>query len=150
MPSNPLDANKTCVRRQFEELWNNGQLDTVNDFFAADFMNFGQQLQDGRTIVKRIVSAWRTAFPDLHFAMDSIVAEGDLVMCEVSFQGTHLGEFQLIPPLKGPSLLANGKSFKVKHIHRFRLKNGQIVEHFAVRDDLGMFQQLGHLSALGG
>ena len=26
MPSNPLDANKTCVRRQFEELWNNGQL----------------------------------------------------------------------------------------------------------------------------
>jgi predicted ester cyclase len=91
MLSNPLDANKTCVRRQFEELWNNGQLDTVNDFFAADFMNFGQQLQDGRTIVKRIVSVWRTAFPDLHFAMDSIVAEGDLVMCEVSLSGNAFG-----------------------------------------------------------
>jgi SnoaL-like polyketide cyclase len=78
MQSNPLDANKTCVRRQFEELWNNGQLDTVNDFFAADFMNFGQQHQDGRTIVKRIVSVWRTAFPDLHFAMDSIVRGGRL------------------------------------------------------------------------
>ncbi len=107
MPSNPLDPNKTCVRRQFEELWNNRQLDMVNDFFATGFMNFGQQLHDGRTMVKRIVSVWRTAFPDLRFMVDSIVAEGDLVMCEASFQGTHLGELQLIPPLKGPSLLAN-------------------------------------------
>jgi len=35
------------------------------------------------------------------------------------------------------------------NIHRFRLKEAKIVEHFAVRDDLGMFQQLGHLSAIG-
>jgi predicted ester cyclase len=79
----------------------------VNDFFATGFMNFGQQLHDGRTMVKRIVSVWRTAFPDLRFMVDSIVAEGDLVMCEASYQGTHLGELQLIPPLKGPSLPAN-------------------------------------------
>jgi steroid delta-isomerase-like uncharacterized protein len=149
MPSN-LDANKACVRGHFEELWNNGHLDRIDDFFAEDFMNFGQQYQDGRALVKRIVSGWRTAFPDLHFTVDSIVAEGDLVMCEASFQGTHLGELQLIPPLKGPSLPANGKSFKVKHIQKFRLKDGKIVEHFAVRDDLGMFQQLGHLRAISG
>ena len=35
MPSYPLDANKTCVSRQFEELSNNSQLDKVNDFFAT-------------------------------------------------------------------------------------------------------------------
>ena len=98
MPSNPLDANKTCVRRQFEELWNNGQLDTVNDFFAPDWMNFGQQLQDGRTMVKRIVSVWRAAFPDLRFTVDSIVADGASVMCEASFQGTHLGDFNSFRP----------------------------------------------------
>jgi predicted ester cyclase len=145
-----VDENKTCVLRQFEELWNNGQLDSVEDFFAEDFMNFGQQYQDARPIVKHIIQVWRTAFPDLRFTVDFIVAEGDLVMCEASFQGTHLGEFPLIPPLQGPTLAPNGKTFKVKHIHRFRLKEGQIVEHFAVRDDLGMFQQLGHLGALAG
>ena len=101
-------------------------------------------------MMKRIVSVWRTAFPDLRFTVDSIVAEGDLFICETSFQGTHLGEFQLIPPLKGPSLPPNGKSFRVEHIHRFRLKGGKIVEHLAVRDDLGTFQQLGHLGALSG
>ena len=145
-----IQENKACVLRQFEALWNNGQTDSVGDFFAEDFMNFGQQYQDARPIVKHIVQVWRTAFPDLCFTVDFIVAEGDLVMCEASFQGTHLGEFPLIPPLQGPTLAPNGKSFKVKHIHRFRLKDGRIIEHFAVRDDLGMFQQLGQLGALGG
>jgi predicted ester cyclase len=144
----PNDANKACVRRHFEELWNNGQLDTVEEFFDKDFTNFGQQYQDSRPIIKHIVTVWRTAFPDLRFTVDSMLAEDDVVMCEVSLKGTHLGVFPLIPPLQGPSLPPNGKSFQVKHIHRFRLKNAKIIEHFAVRDDLGMFQQLGHLAAL--
>ena len=152
MPSNQredlCDANKTCVRRHIEELWNNGQFDRIDDFFAKDFINFGRQYQDVRATMKHIVSVWRTAFPDLRFTVDSMVAEGDVVMCEASFQGTHLGEFQRIPPLEGP-LPPTGKACRVKQIHRFRLKEGKIVEHFAVRDDLGMFQQLGHLGALG-
>ncbi len=69
-------------------------------------------------------------------------------MCEVTFRGTHLGILRLVPPLTGPDLAPNGKTFQVKHIHRFRLRYGKIIEHFAVRDDLGMFQQLGHLRAL--
>jgi predicted ester cyclase len=148
MSSNPLDVNKTCVRSHFEELWNKGHVDRIDDFFSGDFMNFGQQYRDSRALLKHIVTVWRTAFPDLYFTVDSIVAESDLVMCETSFQGTHLGELQLIPPLKGPDLPANGRAFRVKHMHRFRLKDGKIVEHFAVRDDLGMFQQLGHLAAV--
>ena len=144
-----VDENKSCVLRQFEELWNNGQVDRVEDFFAADFMNFGQQHLDARPIVQHIVQIWRTAFPDLRFTVDFIVAEGDLVMCEVSLQGTHLGKFPMIPPLQGATLFPNGKTFQAKHIHRFRLKGGKIIEHFAVRDDLGMFQQLGHLGTFG-
>ncbi|HTT01082.1 MAG TPA: ester cyclase [Steroidobacteraceae bacterium] len=143
-----VEDNKTCVRRQFEELWNDGQLDRASEFFAKDFTNFGSQYPDACEMVKHIVRVWRTAFPDLHFNVDLMLAVDDLVMCEVSFQGTHLGEFPLIPPLKGPSLPPNGRAFKVKHIHRFRLKDGRIIEHFAVRDDLGMFRQLGHLRAL--
>jgi len=142
------ETNKRCVRRHFEELWNGGETEKAGEFFDSSFMNFGEQHQDGIALVKRIVAVWRTAFPDLHFTVETMVAEGDLVMCEVSLSGTHLGEFHLIPPLQGPSLAPNGKKFQIKHIHRFRLKDGKIVEHFAARDDLGMFQQLGHLGAL--
>jgi predicted ester cyclase len=154
MPGNPLDdwhaANKASVRRQFEELWNNGRVELIGELFDKDFMNFGKQHQDGHALVKHIVGVWRAAFPDLRFVVDLMAAEGDLVMCEVTCLGTHMGNFQLIPPLQGPSLPPNGKTFKVKHIHRFRLRDGKVVEHFAVRDDLGMFQQLGHLSAIAG
>jgi predicted ester cyclase len=82
------------------------------------------------------------------FQIDSLVGEGDTIMCEVTVSGTHLSDFPMIPPLQGPTLAPNGRKFTVKHIHRFRLKESKIVEHFAVSDDLGMFQQLGHLSAL--
>src|SRR5262249_40634095 len=99
MASNPLDdrhaANKASVRRQFDELWNKGRVDLVGEFFDKDFMNFGQQHQDGHALVKHIVGVWRAAFPDLRFSVDVMVGEGDLVVCEVTCQGTHSGEFQL-------------------------------------------------------
>jgi predicted ester cyclase len=138
------NANKDCVQRHFEELWNHGEVEKIDGFFAPEFTNFGVQYPD----VREIIRTWRGAFPDLAFQVDSLIGEGDTVMCEVTLSGTHLGDFAMIPPLHGPTLAPNGRKFRVKHIHRFRLKESKIVEHFAVRDDLGMFQQLGHLSAI--
>lgn len=41
---------------------------------------------------------------------------------------------------------ATDKPFSVKHMHLFRFAaDGRIVEHSAVRDDLGMVMQLGLL-----
>lgn len=142
------DANLECVRQHFEVLWNEGQTQRIDEFFSPQFVNFGIQYSAARGIIQGIVTVWRTAFPDLRFRMDYSVAKGDTVMCEVTLTGTHLGDFQLIPPLKGPTLKPNGRKFEVKHMHRFRLTDGKIVEHFAARDDLGMFRQLGHLGAL--
>jgi predicted ester cyclase len=144
------DPNKDCVLRHFEELWNAGETGKIDEFFSKDFVNFGLKYSDMRGMIQHIVILWRTAFPDLHFTIDLLLAEGDTVMCEATLIGTHRGDFPLIPPLKGPTLAPNGRRFEVKHIHRFRLKDAKIVEHFAVRDDLGMFQQLGHLAALSG
>jgi len=142
-------ANKGCVRRHFEELWNHGEVEKIDEFFSPEFTNFGVQYSDVRGIIQHIIRTWRGAFPDLLFQVDLLVEEGDTVMCEVTLSGTHLGEFPQILPLRGPTLAPSGRKFTVKHIHRFRLKEAKIVEHFAARDDLGMFQQLGHLNAVG-
>lgn len=129
-------------------LWNEGRVERIDEFFSPQFVNFGIPYSDVRGMIQAIVAVWRNAFPDLRFTIDCSVAELDTVMCEVTLTGTHLGQFQMIPPLKGPTLTPNGRQFEAKQIHRFRLADGKIVEHFAVRDDLGMFQQLGHLGAL--
>ena len=142
------ESNRTCVRRHFEELWNKGKVESIDEFFSPDFTNFGLKYEDVRGKIQFIVGVWRTAFPDLHFVVDKLIEESDSVVAEVTLRGTHLGPFVLIPPLHGPTIPPNGKRFEVKHLHRFRLKEHRIIEHFAVRDDLGMFQQLGHLHAL--
>lgn len=139
-------ANKDCVQRHFEELWNHGQVDKVDEFFSGEFSNFGVLRRSGHHSARHSHLAQR--FSGFDFQIDLVVAEGDTVMCEVTLTGTHLGDFPLIPPLHGPTLAPNGRKFRVKHIHRFRLKEAKIVEHLAVRDDLGMFQQLRHLHAL--
>jgi predicted ester cyclase len=36
-----------------------------------------------------------------------------------------------------------GKHFEVQHIHWHKVRNGRFVDHYAVRDDLGMMSQLG-------
>jgi len=60
-------------------------------------------------------------------------------------RGLRIVSTRLEKWVRGPSPPPSGKTFRVKHMHRFRLKEAKIVEHFAVRDDLGMFKQLGHL-----
>lgn len=142
-------ANKECVRRHFEVLWNRGEIGKIDDYFSQEFSNFGVHYSDVRGIIQQIIRTWRGAFPDLRFQIDLLVEESDTVMCEVTLSGTHLGDFPQIPPLHGPTLPPTGRKFTVKHAHRFRLKEAKIVEHFAVRDDLGMFQQLGHLNSIG-
>lgn len=40
---------------------------------------------------------------------------------------------------------ATHKRFEVEHIHWYKLRNGKIVDHYSVRNDLGMMKQLGLL-----
>ena len=67
------------------------------------------------------------------------------MVSEVTLCGTHLGDFVMVPRLQELTLEPNGRRLQVKHIHHFRLLKGKIVEHFAVRADLGRFQQLGRM-----
>jgi predicted ester cyclase len=39
----------------------------------------------------------------------------------------------------------DGQSYTVTHVHIYRVTNGKIREHWAVRDDLSMLRQLGAL-----
>ena len=111
----PESANKDCVKRHFEVLWNQGKVERIDDFFSPEFSNFGVQYSDVRGIIQHIVDVWRSAFPDLSFQIDALVEEGDTVMCEVTLRGTHLGDFPQIPPLHGLTLRPTGKNFIVKH-----------------------------------
>ena len=63
-------------------------------------------------------------------------------MIYVTWSGTHKGEASMPWGKISPT----GKPFSVRHVHIYRLIDGKITEHWAVRDDLGMLLQLGVLT----
>lgn len=87
----------------------------------------------------------RAAFADLNFDVHDAVADGDLIAVHCTMSGRQVGPFvnydergevvQAFPP--------TGRRFAITQSHWFRMKDGQVAEHWANRDDLGMAAQLG-------
>jgi predicted ester cyclase len=110
--------------------------------FSINSTNHGRPA--GREGVRRIGESIFMAFPDCHFDIQVSIVSGSIVMCEMTMSGTHRG-MPMIPVLGGElvGVPATGRRINVHHMHLFRIEAAEIVEHRAVRDDLGMMQQLG-------
>ena len=84
-------------------------------------------------------SPWLTGWVSgLRFDHHEVVAEDDRVGVVLTMTGTHAGMIHGIP--------STGKRFQQHQFHLFRMRAGKIVEHSALRDDLGLLQQLGVLN----
>jgi steroid delta-isomerase-like uncharacterized protein len=77
------------------------------------------------------------AFPDIRLTVEDIFSVGDMVAARLTFQGTHRGEFQGIPP--------TGKEVAFSSIEIDRMVDGKVGEHWFEMDLLGLMQQLGAL-----
>jgi predicted ester cyclase len=92
-------------------------------------------------------SAWlRFAFADFTFEITDVISDGQRTIAHVTMTGRQHGPFVLFPP--GQSAVAfppTGRWFAARQCHIFTIRDGQHGEHSAVRDDLAMMTQLGHL-----
>lgn len=137
------ETNKGLVRRHFEEIFNHQNLGVCDEIMAEDFIEHGvapfAQSEPGRVNgpqAMRGTAEWLLAqFPDLHFTIEATVAEGDMVVVRLLGEGTHLGPIGPVP--------ATGKRFASHSSHWFRVADGKLAEHWATRDDLTTFLQLG-------
>jgi steroid delta-isomerase-like uncharacterized protein len=75
------------------------------------------------------------AFPDMHWVVEEMVAEGDKVFTRFTWTGTHRGPFLGVP--------ATGKSVTVKGVVIDELAGGKMSRSRILMDSLGMMQQLG-------
>jgi predicted SnoaL-like aldol condensation-catalyzing enzyme len=75
------EKNKALVRRWWEEVWDKGNLATVDEFMAADYVDhpIPPGVPPGAKGVKQVIATYRTAFPDLKTTIDDIFAEGEMV-----------------------------------------------------------------------
>lgn len=127
--------NKDFIRTWTEDFWNKQNIAVYDNYFTADFIIHHADGDQNREQDKKMCQAFFTAFPDMHFTLDDLVAEGDKVAMIWNANCTHKGEFMGIP--------ATGNRIEFKGIDVFRIANGKIAEIWASMDKLGMMQQLG-------
>ena len=138
-----LEENKASVRLAFEEGWNKGNLTTVDEDVATNYVlhdPFSGEVK-GPEGYKQYVKMYRNAFPDLHFTVEDQIAEGDKVVTRWTCTGTHRGELMGIAP--------TGKLGTITGITIYRFSGGKIQESWSNWDDLGMLQQLGIVPPIG-
>lgn len=93
------------------------------------------QLRVGRDNFRRVIDYVIAAAPDQTYAVERLVAEGDTVIAFTRWRGCFSGDYL--------GVRGNGRPFDVGQAHAFRIAEGMLVEHWAVRDDLELFRQTG-------
>jgi steroid delta-isomerase-like uncharacterized protein len=130
------EENKALVRRIYD-VHNKHNLAALEDLYTRDYVvhSTGVFPDLDRAGLKQLMPAVWTAFPDMHYVVEDMIAEGDKVATRLTFRGTHQGELMGIPP--------TGKVVRVTGIYISRFAGGKCVEDWRQVDDLGFLQQLG-------
>lgn len=136
---------KALERRLYEE-YNKGKaavLAVIDELYATDTVQHSSTGEDIRGIknYKQHVSEFSGAFPDLHFTIDDMVAEGDKVAVRLTTTGTNKGAFKGIPP--------TNKKVTVSMIQIDRIAEGKFIEGWSRYDTFGLMKQLGLIPTPG-
>jgi predicted ester cyclase len=130
--------NAATSRRFFHEIAVGGNLDAIEEVFAADYADHDigkeQETVVGSDGIRSDISRWRDGF-DFIFALDRQICEGDDVVTLWTWTGTHTGDFMGIAP--------TGKQVSMTGTTIFRFKNGKIQEGWWHYDVIGLMKQLG-------
>lgn len=119
------DQEKQVVREYYDRVINGRDLEAVGEFFA-----------DERVVemVKGGCFRYFEAFPDLHVALDDLIAEGDRVFVRSTMTGTHDGEYKGIP--------ATGRHIATEAAEVFRVADGKFLGYWCLTNVAGLMRQL--------
>jgi predicted ester cyclase len=129
------DKNKTLMLRLIEKGFNKGDLSVVDEIVAVDSKEHQRGSSDGTDGTKEVITTLRTWFPDFTMSVEDAAAIGDKVWMRFTARGTNLGSVMGRPP--------TGKKMAIDVIDIARFKDGKLVEHWGVPDQLGMVIMLG-------
>ena len=135
-PGAPAE-NKILTSREPLEVWNEGNLDAIDEIIGEGFVghyDMGRTV-DGIEGFRQYVADFLTAFPDFDVTVHELFAANDLVVFRATASGTNLGPFGPVP--------ATGKAWTVPAIVIRRVADGKIVELWQLGDMLSLLVQIG-------
>lgn len=130
---------KALAHRWFEEVWNKGREEAIDEMFGETGIAYG--LSDGTgkeprgpAGFKPFYQSFRSAFPDIHIKVEDTICEGDKVAARCRVTATHTGDGLGIP--------ATGKPIDFSGVAIIRVRDGKIIEAWNHFDFIGMYQQI--------
>ncbi|WP_161974587.1 ester cyclase [Piscinibacter terrae] len=135
-----LQRNRELVTRYFEEVWNQGQLDLLDELMAPDYINHSSSTPNprpGPADLKPIVAEMRRGIPDLHYDILDMVVAADKVAVHLRMTGTHTGTLFKMQP--------QGRRIDVRQMQIEWIRGGRIAQHWRLTDDLALLRQIGQL-----
>lgn len=132
-----MGRNSSVVSSIFERVWNRGDFDGLDRIVAEETVFHYRRTSRAIDLedLKRLVTDWRSGFPDLQFTVEELIEAGSFVAARLTHAGTHLGQWRGREP--------SGNRIEIDAMFFFRLEDGRIVEIWEVEDELAMWQQLG-------
>lgn len=135
------DALRELALRWYEEIYNQGRLETIDELMAPHAVIHGGGLDvrpiRGPSDLKEQVEVLRDAFPDLRVRVDTLVVAGDMVSIRCIASGTHRGP--------GLGIAPTGRATTIPGITMGRWSRGQLIEGWSHWDLLSFYRQLGLL-----
>ena len=132
--------NKALINRWFEEVWNKGRADAIDEMLAPDGVVHGladvaDETLRGPEGFRPFFQKFRESFPDIEVIVEDTVSEGDKVAARCRVRATHQGDSM--------GVAATNQPVELTGIAIVRIENGKIVEAWNNFDFLRLFQQIG-------
>lgn len=126
---------RALTLRVLREIWNAKNPSLIEELHSNDCVIHTPDGEvHGVEGSKRLYHTYTSAFPDMQFEIQQIVAENDTASAQLLFTGTHKGPLGEIP--------ASGNFVKVANNCFFRFADGQVVKQKGVWDSLSFMQQI--------
>ena len=137
MAPSDTERNKAVIRRFVEEVQNNQNWAAYDELNDPAFVNLSAPpgAPSDREGGKVFLQALAKAYPDAVVTIHDMFAEGDAVITKKTFAGTNQADFMGVP--------ATGRRVSFQFVDIMRVRDGRIIEHWNVVDQLSWMVQLG-------
>ncbi len=130
-----LEKSKEVVL-EYHKVWSGNEIDTLNDILTSDFVNHYLSTEKwiGIEDSKKLISDWRTIFPDWKEEIVDIIQEKDKVVTRYKATATHTRTYEGID--------STGAKIEIYEVSIYRISNGKIAEQWCFPDDQSIKTQI--------
>ncbi len=134
---------ETLMHRWFEEVWNKGREEAIDELFAEDGIGHGLPTEDGEPIrgpkeFKPFYRKFREAFPNTKIAISEVVSDGERIACVCQVSALHEG--------RGLGVDPTNRQVEFSGMVLIKVRDGKIIESWNAFDFMKMYSEVGALT----